>query len=146
MRNTLLTILSIGTLTLLASCSKDDGLRDPSVQNLTNTIVTDTWRVTSFIDGDDGDETNLFTDYTFTFCRCGTVTATRNGTNYTGSWYTELDNKQLELELDFEDNNNPLNELDEDWDVIEITENRIQLQDLDDDDDNDDEYLTLERI
>lgn len=146
MRNLILPSLALITLLLASACNKDNDTLDPSVQNLTNTLVADTWRVSYFVDGDDGDETNKFNGYTFTYCRCGTVTATRNGTNYTGSWYTRLDNKQLEMELDFDDNDNPLDELDEDWDVIEITENRIRLQDLDDDGDNDDEFLTFERI
>jgi hypothetical protein len=45
---------------------------------------------------------------------------------------------QLELELDFSDAS-PLDDLDDDWDVIEFDNTIIKLND------DDDDYLTFER-
>lgn len=97
-------------------------------------------------DDDDGDETSKFNGYTFTFTTAGEVTASLNGVNKTGIWIVRQDDGRTELEIDFNDDDDPLDELDEDWDVTELTNNRIKLEDLDDDNDDDEEYLTLEKI
>ncbi len=134
--------------TAFSSCSKDDDddILDINTQSLSTLVLEDTWKVTYFFDDDDGDETAQFNGYTFTFTTQGSVTATRNGNTDTGIWLVRQDDGRTELEIDFNDDDDPLDELDEDWGVTELTPNRIKLEDLDDDNDDDEEYLTLEKI
>lgn len=133
--------------TALSSCSKDDDdTLDINTQSVSTLALEDAWKVTYFFDGDDGDETSQFNGFTFTFNAQGNVIATRNGNTDTGTWLVRQDDGRTELEIDFNDNDDPLDELDEDWEVIELTPSRIKLQDLDDDGDDDEEYLTLEKI
>ncbi len=134
--------------TVFTSCSKDDDddLLDITTQSVSTLALEDNWKVTYFFDDDDGDETSKFNGYTFTFTTAGEVTASLNGVNKTGIWIVRQDDGRTELEIDFNDDDDPLDELDEDWDVTELTNNRIKLEDLDDDNDDDEEYLTLEKI
>ncbi len=134
-------------VTVFASCSKnDDEVLYINTQSVSTLALEDNWKVTYFFDDDDGDETSKFNGYTFTFNTAGQVTASLNGVNKTGIWIVRQDVGRTELEIDFNDDDDQLDELDEDWDVTELTNNRIKLEDLDDDEDNDIEYLTLEKI
>jgi hypothetical protein len=133
--------------TVFASCSKDDDdTLDINTQSVSALALEDNWKVTYFFDDDDGDETSKFNGYTFTFTTAGEITASLNGVNKTGVWLVKQDDGRTKLEVDFNDDDDPLDELDEDWVVTELTNNRIKLEDLDDDDDDDIEYLTLEKI
>jgi hypothetical protein len=133
---------------VFTSCSKDDDddLLDINTQSVSTLALEDNWKVTYFFDDDDGDETSKFNGYTFTFTTAGQVTASLNGVDKTGIWIVRQDDGRTKLEVDFNDDDDPLDELDEDWVVTELTPNRIKLEDLDDDDDDDIEYLTLEKI
>lgn len=133
-------------LAVLPSCNKDDDdAIDVNTQNVSNTVMGGSWKVTYFIDDDNDNETSKFADYRFTFNADGTVSATRSANVKAGTWLVRRDDGRTELELDFNDNDDPLDELDEDWEVVSLTNVKITLRDLDDDGD-DDEYLTFEKI
>ena len=146
-RNLLLAGPLLLALAVLPSCNKDDDdAIDVNTQNVSNTVLEDSWMVTYFLDDDNDDETSKFTDYRFTFNADGTVSATRSANVKAGTWLVRQDDGRTELELDFNDNDDPLNKLDEDLEVVSLTNVKIILRDLDDDGDDDDEYLTFEKI
>ncbi|MCW5520948.1 hypothetical protein J1N09_13950 [Aureitalea sp. L0-47] len=110
---------------------------DPAVfeQNLT----TGVWYITYFFD--DFDETSNYNSYEFTFETDNTAQAT-NGTNTVpGTWMFEGGNTP-DLTLFF-GTNDPFDELDDDWDIIEATNEIIRLRDVSGDGSID--YLTFER-
>lgn len=99
------------------------------------------WYVTYFFD--DTDETADFTDYVFNYATDGTATATNSGGPTNGTWFTSAgDETELELNLNF-GTNDPLDELAEDWDVLEVTNEIIRLKDRSGDGSTD--FLTFER-
>jgi hypothetical protein len=110
---------------------------DPTVfeQNLT----TGVWYITYFFD--DFDETSNYNGYEFTFQTDNTAQAT-NGTNTVpGTWMFEGGNTP-DLTLFF-GTTDPFDELDDDWDIIEATNEIIRLRDVSGDGSID--YLTFER-
>lgn len=109
------------------SCSKDN---DPAITpaNVSNTVVSGTWRITYYWDTDHEETTN-YTGYAFTFSSNGTVTAVQGGTTVSGSWSTGLDDSKTELVLTFA---SPASfvEISDDWEVIEQTSTKIRLRDV----------------
>lgn len=113
---------------VMTSCSKDDDPVPITPTEVSNTLVSGTWRVTYFWDSNK-DETNDFNGYAFTFSAGGVVTAVRSGSTVTGSWSTGQDDSKTELLLSF---SSPADfvELSDDWEVVEQTSTRIKLRDV----------------
>lgn len=84
------------------------------------------WHVAYFFDKKD--ETSDFSGYNFTFNDDGAALATKNTTTVNGSWSTEnLSSGGVKLILDF-GVTSPLDELNEDWKILEYTDARIKLE------------------
>lgn len=88
-------------------------------------ISSGTWRITYFYD--DGDETSDYAGYNFTFNANGTSIATKNLSSINGSWLTYLDNGNTIFDLLF--NGDILDEIEEDWRVVEFSSTVIRLKD-----------------
>ncbi|MEL6811710.1 MAG: hypothetical protein AAFP76_10275 [Bacteroidota bacterium] len=99
------------------------------------------WYITYYFD--DTDETADFADYVFNYATDGTATATDSNGTTNGTWSTSSgDETDLELNLNF-GVVPPLDELAEDWDVLEVTNDIIRLKD--ESGDGTDDFLTFER-
>ncbi len=109
---------------------------------LVNALTMGDWYVTYFFD--DVDETSDFADYVFNFASNNTATAIGSGGTTNGTWSTSAgDETALELNLNF-GVIDPLDELAEDWDVLEVTNDIIRLKDVSGGDGSVD-FLTFER-
>ncbi len=115
-------------LSFYSGCGATTG--NNSGDNLSDTLTTanSIWTISSHID-EGVDETAEFTGYQFTFETSGAVTALNNGNSTSGTWSSQ--NNATELLLNF-GSIVPLNDLNEDWDVVSISNTQIELQDLDD--------------
>ncbi|MBT8206314.1 MAG: hypothetical protein KJO20_13155 [Eudoraea sp.] len=104
-----------------SSCSAGNG--DGGSGTTLGTILTDgVWEISSYLD-DGMDETSTFNNYTFDFNVNGAVEA-NNGSPVSGNWtFQESSNKLI---LDF-GTNIPLDELNDDWDVVTETETQVEL-------------------
>jgi len=143
------------TIAVIAGMSCDDNDDGPIVGQFDNSDVASLesaaqngdWRVSRFVDDGD-DETANFNGFVFTFNSDGSILADNATDSFNGSWRIEfdddddLDDDDLEFYITFSTPSNELNELTEDWYVIEYSDNRIRLSD---DDDDDDEILNFER-
>lgn len=108
----------------------------PSPLELEAVLTTDSWFVSFFFD--DEDETYEFTGFEFVFHTDGTATASNGVINEPGTWsISSSSSGTLKLILDFGDED-PLDELDEDWKVIDFSNELIRLKD-------DDELLSFSR-
>ena len=92
--------------------------------NLDATLTNGEREITYFFD--EREETSDYRDFTFAFLENDDATATINGVSTNGWWKTNGDDGTLELELYFGEDS-PLDELDEDWDVIEFNSSLISL-------------------
>lgn len=99
-------------------------------QNLQNLLNSGEWFVGLYID-DNEDETSNYQNLVFTFNSNGLVQVSNNQSIVqTGSWSTFVNSQgQLKLVLSFSDDDDLFDELDEDWNVVETTDNTISLED-----------------
>ncbi len=131
MKNIFFSLLCLAGFLTLTSCSKDDSSDDNTVTNIQNTVKAGTWHITSFVDSGD-DETHHFQGYSFTFSDNNMLTATDGTQTYTGSWSIDDSNSNDDSidDLHFNINfnlSNEFEELNEDWNILSRTSNRIEL-------------------
>lgn len=144
-------ILGDGSQTTVSSNAQLQGLIEncvepnddpPAPLDLETVLTTDSWFVFYFFD--DEDETYEYAGFEFFFNPGGEATASDGSTNIAGSWsVTTSSDGQLKLNLDFGDDD-PFDELEEDWKVMEFTNELIRLFDVSGGDGTTD-YLTFSR-
>ncbi|PVW13399.1 hypothetical protein [Marixanthomonas spongiae] len=116
----------------------DDG--EEELSEFEENLTTGNWYVTYFFD--DFDETGDFSGYEFTFATDNTAQATNGSTTIDGTWnLTTGSTPKLDL---FFGANDPFDELDEDWELLEATSEIIRLKHISGGDGSVD-YLTFER-
>ncbi|WP_420319777.1 hypothetical protein [Flagellimonas sp.] len=93
--------------------------------DLGTVIVDGTWTVSSYLD-DGADETNNFSAYTFNFNADGSVTADNGGAT-NGTWATENGDNKFVLDFGAV---TPLDEFNDDWDVISVSDTQLELRDV----------------
>ena len=119
-----------------------DDIEPDSSQEISQTLPSGQWRITEFVE-DGVDETSEFTGYLFSFNTNGTIQASKPGISevVNGTWNTVIDDGKTELWLAFP-KNAKCQELHDDWYTIEMTTQRIRLED---DNDNFTDLLTFEK-
>lgn len=124
-------------VTLISDCSSNGGGFPSDFETI---LTTGSWFVTYFFD--DQDETGDFASYEFTFNADNTAQAVGTANSVNGTWsLTNSNTPDLNL---FFGNTAPFDELDEDWDIIEATQDIIKLKHISGGDGSID-FLTYER-
>lgn len=112
-------------------CDEDDDIDhnddDADDTGLIAVLTNGDWEIAYFFDGKD--ETGAFADFVFTFKADGTATATNGVSSANGTWKSYGDGGFLELDLDFR-NEVPLDNIQEDWELIEFSDATIKLKDV----------------
>lgn len=143
-------LFALTTALLSISCDKEDTDNVPELQDTRSTVQVGNWRVTAL--EDDGiDETADFADYTFTFAEGGELIATDGTTTQTGQWSVVNDDdddydqdNDLEFLISFPvPDSSIFDDLNDDWDIVSVTDTRIEL--IDEDEDEADDRLTFVR-
>jgi hypothetical protein len=93
--------------------------------DLSNVIVSGTWHVSYFLE-DSVDKSAEFSGYNFTFLQNGTSVAVKNYSSTNGNWSSSIDNGNNKLNISF--TGSTLEELENDWSVIEFSTNNIRLK------------------
>jgi len=88
-------------------------------------LTSGTWYI-SYFQEDDDIETDDFAGYNFTFASNGTSIAVKNAITTNGTWDEFVDSGQNKLELTF--NGDDLDEIEEDWRIIEFSITVIKLK------------------
>ncbi len=138
--------IALFTMVVVVACSKDDSSNDGnngSSADFVRGVAQDgPWTITYFFDTDK-DETSNFSGYQFTFNTDGTLTAVKGNTTVSGTWSVRDDSSNsssdddgnstddddfniffsVPADSDFED-------LIDDWDIISVTNNKIELIDI----------------
>ena len=124
---------------LISACL--GGPNDPIDQTrFEDELTTDHWYITYFFD--DFDETSNFSGFEFEFFADGTAYADGGGGyGVDGLWQFNPGSDPV-LGLSF-GNNAPFDELDENWDILEATNEKVRLKNVSSDGSTD--YLTFER-
>jgi hypothetical protein len=145
MKKKIVSILVVMTymMVLLVSCTKDDNSSDPnnSTSDQVSTIArSGSWEITYFYDSDQ-EETGNFSGYSFSFNEDGTIVAVNGNTTVTGVWsITDNSNSSSDDDGSSSSNDNDFNvffaspanfeDLSDDWDIISISDTKIELIDV----------------
>ncbi len=114
--------LQTGIENVIGSCNNT-----VSQPTLSSVLTNGTWYISSFIDGSDN-ETYHFNGYNFTFQSDGAVIAIKNATTTNGTWSQYTDSGFSKLDLNFPGES--LEELSDDWRVIEYSNTLVKLSHL----------------
>ena len=121
----------VGVLALLliisavfSECKKEDQI-SPSNTIINTIVMPGDWRVSKLVKHS-ADETNQLKSYVFKLNTNGTIVAVKNGVAVNGAWSTARDGDHLKLTIYF--SGAPLNELNNDWRVMNQTNTTIELQ------------------
>lgn len=140
-RNLLFSSLLLLAMSLMSStCSSDDdGINgNNNIPNLEAIAETGNWIVTYYVDSGE-DETHHFNGFVFTFASNGELLAVNGDTAVEGTWSITNDSSS-----DDDDNNSSddtdfniffaappaFEDLTDDWDIISITDDKIELIDI----------------
>ena len=119
-------LVLVAIFSTASMCGDDDENENQDSENVEASLGQGIWRVTYFFDQED--ETSDFDGYTFSFKDDNVAIATKNSLSVQGSWNTEDSNQgETKLYLDF-GSTSPLEELNEDWVVVEFSSVRITLE------------------
>ena len=137
-------LLAVSTISItgsfLASCaSDDDGFFDDGyydngyyddgyygdAQAIRDILMAANWKVGSYIDSGD-DETSDYNGYTVDFKINSQVVATNGSNTNSGSWSVNGSGNELTLEFD----GSPFDEFNDEWDIISVQPDRIELRDV----------------
>lgn len=106
----------------------DDDDSDNTVisTNFTTILQSGTWRITYFFD--DTNETSNYSGYNFTFNPSGSISVISGSNSFSGDWDAYVDDNEDTLEIDF--SASQLEDLSDDWEIIEFSETQIRLKDV----------------
>ncbi|SRX74453.1 hypothetical protein [Aequorivita antarctica] len=124
--------------TLIADCVANTNNNPIDISQFEEDLTTGNWYVEYYFN--DYDETDNYAGYEFNFALDGTAQAVKSGTTISGTWALVNDFK---FDLFF-GTNAPLNEFDEDWEILEATSEIIKLKHISGSDGSVD-YLTFGR-
>lgn len=135
-------LLIMLSFTLMSfNCSDDDDGSSNSnnsqqIAQIEDTAESGTWRITNFNDSGQN-ETSDFTGYSFEFNSNGTLVASNGSSTVNGSWsVTDSSNSSSsDDDIDFNiffqvPNDSDFEDLNDDWDVVSISSNKIELIDI----------------
>jgi hypothetical protein len=103
-------------------CDDNGGIGNPA---FTTVLTTGTWHVSYFFDDDD-DETSNYNGYNFTFFGNSSIEVTKDNATTLGTWTTFVDSGFTKLNLIFDEDN--LEDLEEDWVILEYNSTVIRLK------------------
>ncbi len=133
MKNRIILGMFLTILTVITSCTTDDNagiiIDTSNIQQMSETAKSGIWRITSFIDSGKNETAN-FTGYDFTFNDNGTLTASNNSNTINGTWSVRNGSSSSSNDVDFDiafASPNNFEELSEDWDIVSISNSKIDL-------------------
>ena len=141
MKNRILNITSVVIFSLIfMACSTDDDSNNSesnssSTEQAASTAQSGTWSITYFFDSDK-DETSNFSGYSFKFNEDGSLIATKGNTTVSGTWSVTNDSSSSSSSHDDFNiffnvpESSDFDDLIDDWDIISVTSNMIQLTDV----------------
>lgn len=119
---------------LFVSCDKDDdgNVTNVDTATLTNTLQDGMWAITTFQENGI-DRTTNFSAYSFTFGANNVLSVTNGTDTFSGSWSVTADRDDdpgldMDLNIFFSTSTaSLLRALNDDWDIISYSENRIEV-------------------
>lgn len=108
-------------IAILTSCSSDD------VTSSSNTGISGSWKIKSFIDNNNRDRTSNYTAYSFEFKSTGEIVVTNSANKYNGTYATVMDSGKQKFNIVIATSDNTLAEINEDWILSEKTDTTLKF-------------------
>jgi len=145
MKNRIYQTILFAVVLVFISCTTDEDTNSNNstadIQEITNLVVSGTWRITNFIDSG-SDETSDFDSYGFSFNTDGSLVADNGVATINGTWSVtgddsddddsdhdssdDDDNDDVDFNIFFA-NPSGFNELSEDWHFVSRSNTKIEL-------------------
>jgi hypothetical protein len=140
-------ILILLTVVVFTACSSDDdpgNANSSEFEEINAALPQGEWMISKLIDGQ-SDHTSDFESFKFTFNADGTVAAQNDLYTENGTWaYDNSSSSSEELVLQFSETS-PFDEINDDWDIVSVSNVKIELSDISGDD-GDIELLTFTKL
>lgn len=107
---------------ILTSCSSDDVSSSSS-----NSAISGSWKVKSFIDNNNRDRTSNYAAYSFEFKSTGEIIVTSSSSKYNGTYATVMDSGKQKFNIVIATSDNTLAEINEDWILAEKTDTSMKF-------------------
>lgn len=104
----------------------DDSDNTPISPNFISVLESGEWHVSYFFD--DTNQTSNYSGYNFSFESNGTIGVSVSSSNLSGTWESYVDDNEDTLEIDF--SSSQLEDLSDDWEIIEFSATQIRLKDV----------------
>lgn len=118
-----------------SSCDGDDDINDdddddsdntPISPNFISVLQSGEWHVSYFFDNTN--QTSNYSGYNFSFDTNGTIAVSVSSSNLSGTWEAYVDDNEDTLEINFP--SSQLEDLSDDWEIIEFSATQIRLKDV----------------
>ncbi|MBN2681614.1 MAG: hypothetical protein JXR58_03845 [Bacteroidales bacterium] len=124
MKTSFIVILSLALF--FTACNSDDE-PVPTVTSTSDVLETGSWKVSYYYDSDK-DETSDFSAYSFSFNNDRSLVATMGSTVKNGTWSVYQSDGKTKMDINL-GTAEPLEELNDDWIVVESSSSLIKLED-----------------
>lgn len=131
-----LIMLSFSLMSATCSTDDDDDFNNNSaeINDIKNTVQSNTWVITSLIDSG-VDETTDYNGFNFIFNSNGTLTATKQTLSYNGTWSItdddissdDISSDDIDFNIFFSSPANFNDDLSEDWEIVSKSATKIEL-------------------
>lgn len=108
-------------MAILTSCSSDD------VTSSSNTGISGSWKIKSYIDNNNRDRTSNYMAYSFEFKSTGEIVVTNSANKYNGTYATVMDSGKQKFNIVIATSDNTLAEINEDWILSEQTDTSMKF-------------------
>jgi hypothetical protein len=105
------------------SCTQDD---DTSVNSVTNTLLTDSWRVADFSNAGQNVAAS-YAGYDLYFSESNVVDATNGTDSVSGAWTVAYDDDMVNVSLDF-GTDSLFDDMSQSWEVQERTDTQVRFR------------------
>ncbi|AFK03383.1 hypothetical protein Emtol_2245 [Emticicia oligotrophica DSM 17448] len=109
-------------ITFLTACSTDDINSSNS-----NSAISGSWKVKSYIDNNNRDRTANYAAYSFEFKSTGEIIVTSSSNKYNGTYATVMDSGKQKFNIVIATSDNTLAEINEDWILNEQTDTTLKF-------------------
>ncbi len=106
---------------ILTSCSSDD------VTSSSNTGISGSWKIKSYIDNNNRDRTSNYMAYSFEFKSTGEIVVTNSANKYNGTYASVMDSGKQKFNIVIATSDNTLAEINEDWILSEQTDTTLKF-------------------
>lgn len=106
---------------ILTSCSSDD------VTSSSNTGISGSWKIKSYIDNNNRDRTSNYVAYSFEFKSTGEIVVTNSANKYNGTYASVMDSGKQKFNIVIATSDNTLAEINEDWILSEQTDTTLKF-------------------